>query len=372
MVAIDGDSFVWNNNLYKSDIVMSAIRPHVKAIGKTVGKHICESMSANGERDIKVNPEPYLRFLLEEPNPLMTGQKFQEWMDLCQQINNHAFALIVRDGNGLPTALYPINATMATTEYDAAGHLRIRFRMYKGQTVVYPYSDLIHLRGDPVPGGDFWGGSRVEQLLPLMEKIDTIDRGIISAIKNSAVIRWLLKYVTGRRPEDLKNDARAFAEQFLATDTGCGVAAIDSKAEAQQIKPNDYVPNAEHTDRTVARFYASVNTNVNIVTSDYTEDEWNAYYEAQVESDVIQWGQEFTRKLFSRKKRSFGNYIMFESSNLATASMKTKLSLREMVDRGAMTPNEWRKNFNLAPLPGGDKPIRRLDTAVVQEMESEE
>lgn len=367
MVAIDGDSFVWNDNLYKSDIVMSAIRPHVKAVGKTVGKHIQESVNADGERDIRVNPEPYIRFLLEEPNPLMTGQKFQEWMDCCLQINNHAFALIVRDGNGLPTALYPINATMATAEYDESGRLYIRFYTYKGKSFVFAYSDLIHLRGDMVPGADFWGGSKVEQLLPLMEKIGTIDRGIIAAIKNSAVIRWLLRFSNAMRPEDLKKQSRDFAEQFLNSDTGYGVAATDSKSEATQIKPNDYVPNAGHTDRTVKRFYAALNSNEKIVTSSYTEDEWNAYYEAQVEPDVIQWGQEYTRKLFSRKKRSFGNYFIFEASNLATASMATKLSLRSMVDRGAMTPNEWRKVFNLAPIPGGDKPIRRLDTAEVEE-----
>lgn len=36
-----------------------------------------------------------------------------------------------------------------------------------------------------------------------------------------------------------------------------------------------------------------------------------------------------------------------------------------MVDRGAMTPNEWRATMNMAPIEGGDKPIRRLDTEVV-------
>jgi hypothetical protein len=45
--------------------------------------------------------------------------------------------------------------------------------------------------------------------------------------------------------------------------------------------------------------------------------------------------------------------------------MNTKLGLQAMVDRAAMTPNEWRSVLNLAPLPGGDAPIRRLDTAVV-------
>lgn len=368
MVAFDGDSFAWNGNLYKSDIVMSAIRPYVNAIGKTVGKHILETTDKNGERDIRVNPEPYMRFLLEEPNPIMTGQKYQEWMAACLKINNHAFALIVRDENGIPIALYPINATMAVAEYDDRGHLSIRFYTYKGKTFVFPYEDLIHLRGD-MTGGDFWGGSKAEQLTPLMEKIGTIDRGIINAIKSSAVIRWILKFSNAMRPEDLKTKAQEFADQFLRTETGVGVAATDSKSEAIQIKPTDFVPNAAHTEQTISRFYAALNTNNNIVTSDYTEDQWNAYYEAQVEPDVIQFGLEHTRKLFSRKKRSFGNSLMWEAANLATASMTTKLNLREMVDRGAMTPNEWRAVFNLAPLPGGDKPIRRLDTAVVESEE---
>lgn len=369
MVAIDGDSFIWNDNVYKSDIVMSAIRPYVNAIGKTVGKHILESYTEDGERKIKVNPEPYIRFLLEEPNPLLTGQKLQEWMATTLKINNHSFTLIVRDENGLPKSLYPINATFAVAEYDAGGHLYIRFYMPKGQQFVFAYTDLIHLRGDVGTGSDFFGGSKVEQLLPLMEQIGTIDKGIVNAIKNSAIIRWLLRFHNNMRPEDLRKQANDFAEQFLKTDTGFGVAATDSKSEAIQIKPNDYVPNATQTDRTIKRFYAALNTNEKIVTSNYTEDEWNAYYEAQVEPDVIQMGNEYTRKVFSRKKRSFGNTIMFEAANLATASMTTKLALRAMVDRGAMTPNEWRKVFNLAPLPGGDKAILRLDTAVIQESE---
>ena len=299
----------------------------------------------------------------------MTGQKLQEWMAATLKINNHAFALIVRDGNGLPIALYPINATLAVAEYDGGGNLYIRFYMPKGQQFVFAYTDLIHLRGDPSGNGDFFGGSKVDQLLPLMEQIGTIDKGIVAAIKNGAIIRWLLKFTNAQRPEDLTANAKRFAEQFLDTKSGFGVAATDSKSEAIQIKPNDYVPNATQTDRTIKRFYAALNTNEKIVTSCYTEDEWNAYYESEIEPDVIQLGNEYTRKLFSRKKRSFGNYIMFEASNLATASMRTKLALREMVDRGALTPNEWRKVFNLAPVPGGDKPIRRLDTAVVEESE---
>lgn len=368
MVTLGGDTLVWNNNVYKSDIVMSAIRPYVKAIGKTVAKHIFTTVKEDGSREIKVNPEPYIRYLLEYPNSYTTGQKLREQLATSLKINNHAFALIVRDENGLPCAMYFLNASMAVAEWPN-NRLAIRFYFDDGKSYLFDYSDLIHLRDDVSTGSNFFGGSKVEQLLPLMELIGTIDRGIISAIKNSAVIRWLLKYTNSTRPEDLQNNAKKFAESFLDSDSGFGVAAVDSKAEAIQIKPNDFVPNSTQTDRTIKRLYAALNTNEKIVTSSFNEDEWTAYYESQVEPDVIQLCNEFTRCLFSLKKQSCGNRIVFEASNLATASMNTKLALKEMVDRGAMSPNEWRATFNMAPAPGGDVYIRRLDTAEIQKNE---
>lgn len=365
-MAMDGETFIWNDNIYKSDIVMSTIRPYVHAIGKAVAKHIMETINQDGTRDVKVNPEPYIRFLLEEPNPYTTGQKFREQLATALKINNHAFAWIVRDENGLPMQMYFINATAAQSVYDSAGKLSIRFYFPNGKQALVPYEDLIHLRGDVNTGSDFFGGSKVELLMPLMELLGTIDRGVIHSIKNSGIIRWLLKFSNSTRPEDLAENARTFSQQFLGSENGTGVAAVDSKSEAIQIKPNDHAPNTIQADRTVRRIYAALNTNEKIVTSCFTEDEWNAYYESEVEPDIIQMGDEFTRKLFSRKKRGFGNYIVFESSNLSTASMATKLALREMVDRGAMTPNEWRATFNMAPAPGGDVFIRRLDTAAIE------
>jgi hypothetical protein len=38
-----------------------------------------------------------------------------------------------------------------------------------------------------------------------------------------------------------------------------------------------------------------------------------------------------------------------------------------MVDRGALTPNGWLAIMNLGPVEGGDVPIRRLDTALVDD-----
>ena len=60
----------------------------------------------------------------------------------------------------------------------------------------------------------------------------------------------------------------------MATSGGTGVAAVDSKAEALQIDPKDYVPNAEQMDRTTLRIFALFNTNASIVNSSRSEDQW--------------------------------------------------------------------------------------------------
>lgn len=363
--------YAWNGKIYQSDIVRACIRPKVKAVGKLVGKHIRKTLQEGGGAKLAVNPEPYLRFLLEEPNPYMTGQKLQEKLATQLCLNNNAFALVLRDELGYPSEVYPVPAVSAEAIYDGAGRLYLKFLFRNGKSYTFPYTDVIHLRQD-FNDNDIFGESIAPALAPLMEIINTTDQGIVKAIRNSSVIRWLLKFTTSMRPEDLKRNAEEFADNFLSLQKGgTGVAATDSKSEAKQIDPKDYVPNAAQMDRTTTRIFSLFNTNQKIVQSGYTEDEWNAYYEAEVEPVALELQGEYTRKLFSRRERGFGNSIVFEAANLATASMATKLDLCRMVDRGAMTPNEWRAVLNLAPLEGGDEPIRRLDTQTVEEVRRE-
>ena len=254
----------------------------------------------------------------------------------------------------------------ADAVYDAAGNLYLKFYMQNGNVFTFAYDDVIHLRGDFYEN-DIFGDQLAPAIVPLMEIVTTTDQGIVKAIKNSAVIRWLLMFSASMRPEDIQQRAQDFAKSFLDVSNGTGVAAVDAKADAKQIDPKDYVPNAQQMENTTARIYALFNTNAKIVTSCASEDEQNAYFDAEIEPVLKQLSGEYTRKLFSRRERGCGNRIVFEASAWDFASTSTKLNLLQMVDRGALTPNEWRRAFNLAPVPGGDEPIRRLDTQPVQE-----
>ncbi len=371
MVTTTGNGlYVWNGKLYESDIVRACIRPRVKSMGKLVAKHIRDSTASGGE--FKVNPETYMRFLLEEPNPYMTGQMLQEKITTQLALNNNAFILIIRDSHGIPCELYPIPSTMVEAIYDSQCNLYLKFYFTNGQQATFPYDQIIHMRDD-YNENDIFGNEPGPALADLMNVVGTIDHGIINAIKNSGIVKWLLKYNTSLRPEDLKSNVKQFADSYLKIESDTvGVAGVDAKADATRVEPKDYVPNAAQTDRTTDRIYSFFNTNKKIVQSNYTEDEWNAYYESRIEPDARQMSEEYTRKLFSRKDREAGNKIIFEASSLQYASMSTKLSLLGAIDRGTMNTNEWRNIMNLAPAPHGDEYIRRLDTVPVTEKGDED
>jgi HK97 family phage portal protein len=357
MITDEGDGFyAWNGNLYQSDIVRAAIRPKARAIGKATAKHI---------RNDSINPDVYMRFLLEEPNPYMTGQMLQEKLITQLELNNNAFAYINRDENDYPIEIYPITATNVEAVQNDQGELFLRFILRNGKTVTFRYTDVIHLRKD-FNDNEIFGDSPAKALMPLMEIVNTTDQGIVKAIKNSNIIKWLLKFNQSLRPEDLKKQTKQFIDDYMNIESDTvGAAATDAKAEATQVEPKDYVPNAVQMDKTTQRILSFFNTNLKIIQGSYSEDEWISYYESSVEPDIIQLSGEYTRKLFTRRERGFGNKIIFESSNLNFASMQTKLNLVQYVDRGIMSPNEVRAILNLAPREGGDEFVLRKDTGIV-------
>lgn len=346
----------WGGNSYDNDLVRSIVRVKSQAVGKAVPKHIRRSND-----NLVVNPEPYIKELLFEPNPLMTMQQLLEKTISQLEMNNNAFIFIYRDDNGYPMQLLPINSTSVTPAYNAANKLFLVFDLENGKKLTAAYTDIIHLRKDFNEGAIF-GTSPHVALKKLMGLMHTMDEGLVNSIKSSAVIRWLLKFNQTIRPEDLKAQTENFAESFLKSDNGTGVAATDNKAEAIQIK--DYTKTAPDGDRegVKKRLLMFFNINEEILIAKYKEDDYTSFYETSVEPIVRQLSNEFTRKLFTKKERSYGNEIVFDAFDLAFASFSTRLSMYQMVDRKSLTSNEWRGAFNLAPHPEGDEFLLRLDT----------
>ena len=358
-------TFIYSGKIYQSDIVTACLAPYKKAVGKLSPLHVRKLKEST-----EIFPEPYMRFLLEEPNTLLTMQKTLEKIVSPLILSGNAFILIVRDINGYPLELFPIPAVSAEAVY-MNGELSLKFVYQNGKTYTHRYDDVIHLRMN-MTENDLFGEPIMPSLSKLVNLVETIDKGMEKAIKNSNVIKWLIRFNSSMRPDDMEKQIKLFDETYMDVDKGHSAVAHDIKSDVQQANFQNYVPNFPITESIRQRIYSLLGVNEKIVQGTFNEDEWNSFYENSIEPVALDLQSEFTRKLFTRKERSFGNKIIFAANTLSCASLSTKLQFVSMVDRGAMVPNEWRDLFNYAPIENGDKPIRRLDTALVEGGETDE
>lgn len=351
----------WNGKIYDNDIVRSCLRPISTNLGKLNFKHI-----RNSSDGLKVIQSGNVYYLLKYPNKFMTMQKVLEKMAIQLELEGNAYAYVKRDANNIPVEIFPIPYRRADLlEYN--DELYMKFTFNTGKTKTIPYSDVIHLRKD-FNENDFYGTDAQNALKVIMQVLDTTDKGVIQAVKQSAVIKWILKIKTTLNPKDRKKITDDFATNYLDIDNkeNKNVAATDPRYDAEQVKDNNFVPNEKQMDNYTRRLYSYFGVNEKIVNNSYNEDEWNAFYESKIEPIAREFTEQLTKILFSKHERECGNEIVFEPASLQFASMTHKIELTQMVDRGSLTPNEWRAIMNMSPIEGGDKPLRRLDTAVVK------
>jgi HK97 family phage portal protein len=299
----------------------------------------------------------------------MTAYDFLYKLVTTLMIDNNAFAYPLWDGVNL-IAVWPVNCNMAEFLEDASGTVYVKFYFGTGQHVILPYSEVIHLRRHFYKN-DMAGESN-KPVNATLEAIHTTNEGLAQAVKTSANLRGIIKYQGILKESDIKANRDRFVNEYMTVQNTGGVAALDGKADYIELKNDPKMINAAQMKELRDAVYRYFGVNESIIMGKYTEEEWNAFYESTIEPLAVQMSLEFTSKLFTERELGFGNEIIFEANRLQYASVKTKLALREMVDRGALTPNEWREAFNLAPVEGGDKPIRRLDTRPTDETDQQD
>lgn len=342
-------------DMYDSDVVRAAVDAIARNAGKLKPKHI---RRLNGEVTYTDSSIEYL--LSVRPNPHMDAYSFLYKVVTQLYIKNNSFVYIDWNDQGQPIAFYPVNA--ATVEFiEAQGQLFVKFMFMGGQQITLPYSSIIHLRRF-FNTSDLYGESNTAALLPTLELINTTNDGIINAVKSSAHLRGLLKFTSMLKPEDMKKQRDAFVEDYLDISNNGGVAVTDSKAEYLPLSNEPKLIDSKQMELIEDKVYKYFNVNSSIVKSDYSEEQWNSFYESVIEPIAIQMSLEFTAKVFTQREQGWGNEIIFESNRLQYASNATKIAIIEsLVDRGIMSLNEGREIFNLSPIDGGDKRIVSLN-----------
>ena len=339
-------------DMYKSEIVRSCIRP--------IAEHTSKAHAVCTDKRIE-------KILNTRPNLYMNGNEFLYKVRTQRELRNTAFIYIQRDDKGSVKGYYPVPyASFEGIEYN--GRLFIKF-FFDGDAVrelVLPWADLAVIRKD-YNKKDISGDDN-SPLLPKLDLIYTTNQGVANAVKATANLRGIIKSTKAMlSPADIKKQKDQFVKDYMNLDNEGGIASLDATQDFTPITMSPMVTSAD----TIKEFREDVQryfgVNDSIIMNDYTEEQMEAFYEGQIETFLADLSVELTGKTFTEREQGFGNEINYESNRMNYASTKTKLEMVQLVDRGALTPNEWRAMFNLPPVDGGDVPIRRLDTQPTDE-----
>ena len=345
----------WNGNIYESDIARAAIWTNAKNAGRLNPKHV----RRNGDK-YDIFPHPKIERLLSRPNPYMSMSVFINKLIIQCLKKNNAFALVKFGADGWPEGIYPVSYTRVEA-VESRGFYFVKFYVADGREMTVPYTELIHLRIH-FDEKDLFGENNQKALSAIMSVVQETDRGIVTAIKKSAIIRWILRFQNVLNPADKQVEIDNFVKNYLTIENSGGAAATDPRYEAIQVKPESFVPNAVQMEKAKERIYSYFGVSEAIIQSKFTEYEWNAYYESTIEPFAIQLSEEFTEKLFTQHEREVGNEIIFEANRLHYASNSTKvLVARFLAEIGGANLDQILEIFNMAPI-GGEEGKRRVQT----------
>ena len=326
-----------------------------------------DCIRALSEHTSKANPrctDPNIERLLSlSPNKYMNGKDMLAKLRNYLEIKNTAFLFIIRDNKNKVTGFYPVPySNFEAVEYQNRCFIKFAFNGNATNSLVVAWEDLAVLRKDYV-FSDIAGENNKPLIGPL-EVVNTMDNGLNNAIKSTANLRGILKSTKSMlSPEALKKQKDTFVQDYMNLENEGGIASLDATQDFKEINLKPTTATAEEADVYRERIYRYFGVNKKIITSDYSESEYDAFYEARIEPFLIALSLELTRKIFTDREISYENKVWFESNRLQYASAKTKISMVQLVDRGLMTPNEYRQLFNMAPYEGGDEFVLRLDTA---------
>lgn len=342
----------FGSDMYQSDLVRSCIR----ALAEHTSKANAVCTDARIERLLDLSPNMY-----------MNGKDFLYKVRTLLELKNTAFIYIQRDDKAAVRGFYPVPYS-AYEGIDYNGRLFIKF-YFEGdaaRSLVLPWDDLAVLRKD-YNKRDI-GGDDNSPIISTLELINTTNQGLANAVKATANLRGILKSTKAMlSKEDIKKQKDQFVADYMNLSNEGGIASLDATQDFTPIQMSPIVTNTATIKEMREDVYRYFGVNDSIIMSDFNEEQMEAFYESRIEPFLVALGTELTRKVFTEREIGFGNDIVYESNRMSYASTKTKLAMVSLVDRGALTPNEWRMMFNLAPVEGGDVPIRRLDTMPTDE-----
>lgn len=366
----------FGRDVYASDVVQRCIDIIATECSKLQPMHI--RTDNNGmQQNVKGSLNRLLKF---SPNELMTTRDFIEKIIWLLFMNSNAFIYPTYDlitNNGTTrreyTGLYPINPTQVTYLQDDAGKLFVKFVFSNGGDYTLPYSDVIHLRKkfsvNEIMGGGLNGQADNSAILKVLEINNTVLQGLEKAIKTSLSVRGIIKINTMLDDEKQQAERKRFESSLKNSETG--ILPLDMKGDYIDIKADPKVidkDTLQFLEDKILNFYG---VSVPIFTGNFTDEQYQAFYEKELEPIIISLGQAFSKTLFSPRELDVGNEIVFYQKNMMYLSTTAKLNLIKIAgEQGLLDDNQKLALLGYPPIEGGSRrtmSLNYIDTSLANE-----
>ncbi len=337
----------YKGDFYEDPDVLACVDAIARNGAKMHPRHI---RNFNGKlENVKGN---LYKILAKQPNEIQNAFYFYYYVLFNLELYNNAFIYVQKDENLNITGLYPLEYKEVKL-YEYKNEIWIKFKFGCSKERFVPYKECIHLRKHISKDGMFGGSST-----PIIKVLDIkhiLDEGIINAIKTTQSIKGIVKSTKAMlKPEDVRKMRDNFVDDFIKSRRDkSGIGGLDATTDFIPVKIEPTTASDSQVKSIDNKILSHFGVNEHIIQSNYTEDEWNAFYESVLEPIGLQMSLEFSNKIFTPTEKRFGNEILFESNRLQYASNKTKIELVRYASN-IMTINEQREVFNLAPIDGGD------------------
>ena len=331
------------------------IRASVDALARNAAKMQLEAvMYTDRDRsEKKVDRNSDVARVIRHPNYYMTSYDFIYKIAAMYYTTNNVF-IYPEYENGKLVALHPINYEEFQLYQTENGTLIAKFRLSYRKTYTVLYDDVIHLRNHYITY-DFLGDSNDAALRPVCELLSTQNQGIIAGIKNSAIIRGILKALNVIKDDDLNKARDRFVEDNLRASNSGGVIAIDGKFDYQNIESKPYVVDANSMSEAKKMVFDYFGINEGFITNKFTPEEYEAVYEGRLEPFAIMLTQSLTHGLYTERELGFGNEIEANMSRVKYQPISAITSLIAATNQlGLFRKNEYREMLGYPPLADED------------------
>lgn len=347
----------FGTNIYASDVVQQALSCIVNEVKKLRPTHI--RLKDNDPVPVSSTVQD----VLSDPNPLMTTSEFLEKVCWLLMLNYNVFIIPtyytwIDNNTGAERryyeSLYPINPQQVDFIQDASGKLFVMFMFWNGYETTVPYDDVIHVRYNfsvnQYMGGDEMGQPNHKALLDTLELNHKLLQGIAKAMNASYAVNGVVKYNTMLDSGKTEQALRELEKKLANSESG--FLPLDLKAEFTPLERKTALvdkPTLEFVDSKILRNFG---VPLDILTGDFTKEQYEAFYQKTLEPLIIAMSQAFTKKMFTRREKAFGNRVEFYPKDLIFLSVQQTLEMINILSpTGGLFENEKRTALGLRPLP---------------------